>query len=516
MNRQLATWAVSGLAILLASGVRPALRAAPPDRPPGEEVKVEVDVFPKEAPGPDKPVVHGPPSIQKEIEALIAAYDLKPHPPEAFPDNPPPHEGAMIDVPHVIDTPDLIVIEVLDALPGRPITGERLVRPDGTVDLGFYGEVHVRGLTREQAKVKILIHLRKFINDDILGLSVDAMNEPDSMEEEKAEPSLVPRTNVPLPELPPDLDLFKPDTDQPPAKPPKKASESVRQSPKLRPRSVSAKRPSSFDRSRTKPTAARARTVRAILTAQQEPQAKEIPQEPQAKPGLEIPINGNAKLTITIDVQQQNAKPEQVEAVDVGPNPVRVVIDPAESDRVYVDISAYNSRYYYVQGEVAVPGRLPFTGNETVLDALNFAGGLVPTADHKNFRLVRPARGGKSAKVYPIDIDAIIEKGDPTANLQILPGDRLVIGRSALVQQTIELDRLAMPLQTVLSLIRQDTSTLKAIQELDPARRDAVMKEFLEFWSKQLSTPGDATLDEKALREALIRKLSPAPPVEKK
>ncbi|HEY2155252.1 MAG TPA: sigma-70 family RNA polymerase sigma factor, partial [Isosphaeraceae bacterium] len=31
---------------------------------------------------------------------------------------------------------DVILIEVLQALPGRPITGERLVRPDGTVSLG--------------------------------------------------------------------------------------------------------------------------------------------------------------------------------------------------------------------------------------------------------------------------------------------------------------------------------------------------------------------------------------------
>ena len=53
----------------------------------------------------------------------------------------------MIDIPYVIEPPDIIVVEVLEALPGRPITGERLVRPDGTISLGFYGDVHVRGLT---------------------------------------------------------------------------------------------------------------------------------------------------------------------------------------------------------------------------------------------------------------------------------------------------------------------------------------------------------------------------------
>ena len=57
----------------------------------------------------------------------VAEYDLKPHPLPPIPDDPPPHEGAMISLPHVVEPPDLILIEVLDALPGRPISGERLV-----------------------------------------------------------------------------------------------------------------------------------------------------------------------------------------------------------------------------------------------------------------------------------------------------------------------------------------------------------------------------------------------------
>ena len=55
------------------------------------------------------------------------------------------------------------------ALPGRPISGERLVRPDGKIDIGFYGEVYVRGLTLEQVKVAIIKHLRKFLDDEAVG-----------------------------------------------------------------------------------------------------------------------------------------------------------------------------------------------------------------------------------------------------------------------------------------------------------------------------------------------------------
>ena len=48
---------------------------------------------------------------------MFEAYDLKPHGLPAIPDDPPPHEGAMIDYPVVIEPPDLILVEVLEAFP---------------------------------------------------------------------------------------------------------------------------------------------------------------------------------------------------------------------------------------------------------------------------------------------------------------------------------------------------------------------------------------------------------------
>ncbi len=65
-----------------------------------------------------------------------------------------------------------LLVEVLEALPGRPISGERVVRPDGTISLGFYGDLAVAGLTRDQIKVKVVEHLQRFIEDETLGLQV--------------------------------------------------------------------------------------------------------------------------------------------------------------------------------------------------------------------------------------------------------------------------------------------------------------------------------------------------------
>ena len=85
-----------------------------------------------------------------------------------------PREFQKVTMPdYVVEPPDLLLVEVLEALPGRPISGERLVRPDGKISLGFYGDVYVAGLTVSEVKEKIVLHLRKYINDEILGLVDD-------------------------------------------------------------------------------------------------------------------------------------------------------------------------------------------------------------------------------------------------------------------------------------------------------------------------------------------------------
>ena len=82
-----------------------------------------------------------------------------------------PREFRKVSMPdYVVEPPDLILVEVLEALPGRPISGERLVRPDGKITLGFYGEVYVAGLTISEIKEKLILHLRKQMPDEVLGL----------------------------------------------------------------------------------------------------------------------------------------------------------------------------------------------------------------------------------------------------------------------------------------------------------------------------------------------------------
>ncbi len=127
-----------------------------------------------------QPKMVDPPAVafeEDEIKAVppvvlsksgFPRFEIGEVPPGYF-DLPAPDKKDGTDPP-IIKVGQVLQVEVLEALNGRPISGERVVRPDGTISLGFYGDLKVAGLNRYQIKVKVIELLRKFLNDDILGL----------------------------------------------------------------------------------------------------------------------------------------------------------------------------------------------------------------------------------------------------------------------------------------------------------------------------------------------------------
>src|SRR5437667_2566269 len=81
-----------------------------------------------------------------------------------------PSELSMLTLPpYAIGSPDILLIEVYTlprenlgpaaVLSPQPITGQHLVRPDGTVNLGVYGAISVVGLTTDEAKEAVRRHV---------------------------------------------------------------------------------------------------------------------------------------------------------------------------------------------------------------------------------------------------------------------------------------------------------------------------------------------------------------------
>lgn len=58
----------------------------------------------------------------------------------------------------------------------QPITGEHLVAPDGTVNLGSYGSVYVAGMTLDEAKAAVDAQLANSLDNPDVSLSVFAYN----------------------------------------------------------------------------------------------------------------------------------------------------------------------------------------------------------------------------------------------------------------------------------------------------------------------------------------------------
>ncbi len=381
-------WAVVTAGAVLMAGL-PLLRGQEP-----KQVKEGPRVEPPKA------------AAARAYEPAAVAARLKPLPLESIPDNPPPHEGALFRIADRIESPDLILVEVLEALPGRPITGERLVRPDGTISLQWYGDVQVAGLTIEQAKEKIVIHLRQYLSDQALGLV------------EWSE----------LGDVRPDQAGVRPLDPLPPGPPPNEPAVAGHPQPVKPPEEGAGSKPEGLPAGQ--PTTASPATAK----------------EPE-KPRSYFPKNSNAAPVLRQPVPPH--PPAAVELVPGGPadlgfpvgaagppaipgGGVFVDVVPARTPRVFVDITGYNSAVYFVEGEVGNPGRFPCTGNDTVYDAIAYAGRLLPSANRLNIHLNRPARGDKPIRSYKIDMEAI-ERGEKKANLQVFPGDRLLIGRKGQV-----------------------------------------------------------------------------------
>ena len=84
------------------------------------------------------------------------------------PDGTVPRElGLMTLPPYMVEPPDVLAIDVVlppkeaekqpyvTSLPPQPISGQFLVRPDGSIGLGIYGTIMVSGLTLDQARERV-------------------------------------------------------------------------------------------------------------------------------------------------------------------------------------------------------------------------------------------------------------------------------------------------------------------------------------------------------------------------
>ncbi|OWK47518.1 putative polysaccharide export protein [Fimbriiglobus ruber] len=134
---------------------------------------------------------------------------------------------------------------------------------------------------------------------------------------------------------------------------------------------------------------------------------------------------------------------------------------------ISVDMFAYNSKYYYVITDFAGSGeqvvRIPSTGNETVLDAISFIGGLSAVST-KRLWIARPAPAGVGDQILPVDWKGITRRASTGTNYQLLPGDRLFVMGSPAAKVDNAMARTLAPVNRAFGAILLGTTTVQTIQ----------------------------------------------------
>jgi polysaccharide export outer membrane protein len=154
---------------------------------------------------------------------------------------------------------------------------------------------------------------------------------------------------------------------------------------------------------------------------------------------LNIIVWRNAELSATVTVRPDGriSVPLVEDVLAAGKSPAelakeveqvlsRVVRDPA----VTVIVTSFQGVYgdqIRIVGEATRPQAVPFRQNMTVLDVMIQAGGLTDFADGNAAVLVRGAEGGKQ---YSIRLKDLLKRGDITANVQVRPGDIIIVPQS--------------------------------------------------------------------------------------
>jgi protein involved in polysaccharide export with SLBB domain len=143
-----------------------------------------------------------------------------------------------------------------------------------------------------------------------------------------------------------------------------------------------------------------------------------------------------------------------------------------KNPRVTLDVYAYNSKTYYVITDGAGFGeqvyRLPFTGNETVLDAVSQIGGLPAVASKHHVFLARPVPPDKGCgdTVLPVNWTAVTQCAAAATNYQVLPGDRIYICSDPLVAFDGALSKVVAPIERMFGVTLLGATTVQRLQNM--------------------------------------------------
>lgn len=154
---------------------------------------------------------------------------------------------------------------------------------------------------------------------------------------------------------------------------------------------------------------------------------------------LNIVVWRNPELSMSVPVRPDGkiSAPLVDELLVQGKNSVEVareiekqlgkyVRDPVVTVMVTNFVGPFSEQIRVV-GEAAKPQFLPFKQHMTVLDVMIAVGGLTDFADGNGARILRSSEGNK---LYSVQLKDLLKRGDVSKNVEMRPGDILIIPQS--------------------------------------------------------------------------------------
>lgn len=139
-----------------------------------------------------------------------------------------------------------------------------------------------------------------------------------------------------------------------------------------------------------------------------------------------VPVRPDGRITTPLaeDIQAIGRSPSQL-ARDIEKSLANFVREPAVTVVVTGFQGPFNQQVRII-GEAARPAALPYRTGMTLLDAMIQVGGLTDFANGNGAVLVRPGEG----KQYGVRLRDLIGRGEIDANVELLPGDVIIIPQS--------------------------------------------------------------------------------------
>jgi polysaccharide export outer membrane protein len=154
---------------------------------------------------------------------------------------------------------------------------------------------------------------------------------------------------------------------------------------------------------------------------------------------LNVFVWRNPELTVTVPVRPDGkiSTPLVEDMVAVGKTPAElardietVLAEYVKQPQVNIIVQNPVSRFSQVKvvGQVTRPAPVPYRDGMTVLDAVLEVGGLTPFAAGNRAKIVRTEDG--KAREIKVRLDDLVKRGELDENVQLLPGDVIVIPES--------------------------------------------------------------------------------------